>query len=325
MQLDSTCRDFIIKKFNNSEIKNTELIQNLWSNYGVLARVFLDGSDYSTIIVKHIKLDKKENHPRNWNTNASHQRKLKSYQVETNWYKNFNNFRDSFSYFPKLISSEVNETEIILILEDLDSIGFDKRIEYPDDKEIMLCLEWLASFHSKGFFTKENGLWEKGTYWHLGTRLDEFQSMEECKLKDSAEFIDKTLDLAKYKTIIHGDAKIANFCFSSDSSIVAAVDFQYIGKGCAMKDLVYFLSSVLDEDSIKIKSTEYIDQYFKLLEQYIKKYNVPIEFGELEREWRKLYDYAVADFERFLLGWMPTHYKLNNYTKEITENLISKF
>jgi len=209
------------------------------------------------------------------------------------------------------------------MLEDLDMIGYNKRIDRPKHKEIMICLEWLASFHSKGFFSSGKGIWDKGTYWHLGTRLEEFEAMEESNLKQSAEKIDRELDLAKYQTILHGDAKIANFCFSSDSGSVAAVDFQYIGKGCGMKDLVYFLSSVLEESTIGKHSAKYIDHYFKFLELYIDKYEVDIKFGEIEKEWRELYDYAVADFERFLLGWMPTHYKLNSYTKEVTENLIS--
>ena len=47
---------------------------------------------------------------------------------------------------------------------------------------------------------------------------------------------------------MHGDAKLANFLFTSDHSQVAGVDFQYVGGGCGMKDVAYLLSC-LDEDA----------------------------------------------------------------------------
>ena len=74
----------------------------------------------------------KDSHPRNWNTNSSHLRKLKSYEVEINWYKNYNSFRDENSYLPNLISSKNEKDHIIILLEDLDSSGYPKRIQYPD-------------------------------------------------------------------------------------------------------------------------------------------------------------------------------------------------
>ncbi len=36
--------------------------------------------------VKHVVLPEQAKHPKGWNTDISHQRKLKSYQVEINWY-----------------------------------------------------------------------------------------------------------------------------------------------------------------------------------------------------------------------------------------------
>ena len=86
--------------------------------------------------------------------------------------------------------------------------------------------------------------------------------MKESLLKEKASLIDKKLNTAKYKTIIHGDAKIANFCFAEDSTKVAAVDFQYVGSGVGIKDVVYFLGSVLNESELEKYSDELIGYYF---------------------------------------------------------------
>ena len=65
-----------------------EEIQELWSGYGAILRYRLTGSTCSTVIVKHVSLLDGENHSRGWNTDLGHQRKLRSYQVETAWYTN---------------------------------------------------------------------------------------------------------------------------------------------------------------------------------------------------------------------------------------------
>ena len=92
------------------------------------------------------------------------------------------------------------------------------------------------------------GLWECGSYWHLGTRPDELAALEDGPLKTTAPLIDQALRQSQFQTIIHGDAKLANFCFArhhntANGSTVAAVDFQYVGAGCGIKDVTYFLGS----------------------------------------------------------------------------------
>ena len=80
-----------------------------------------------------------------------------------------------------------------------------------------------------------------GTYWHLDTRPEEFEKIEHKQLKSKAHRIDEILKECEFQTIVHGDAKLANFCFSEHGEGVAAVDFQYVGRGCGMKDVTYFL------------------------------------------------------------------------------------
>lgn len=78
---------------------------------------------------------------------------------------------------------------------------------------------------------------ERGNYWHLATRRDEHLKMTNKQLQAAAEQIDQKLRQIKHQTLIHGDAKLPNFCFGNEA--VAAVDFQYVGPGCGLADLWY--------------------------------------------------------------------------------------
>ena len=49
--------------------------------------------------------------------------------------------------------------------------------------------------------------------------------MPEGALKQNAVAIATTLSDANYQTLVHGDAKVANFCFNENFSGCAAVDF----------------------------------------------------------------------------------------------------
>jgi hypothetical protein len=62
-----------------------------------------------------------------------------------------------------------------------------------------------------------------------------------------------------------------------------------------------------------------LDYYFSILQQ---KVDYRLDFNALETEWRELYAFAVADFVRFLKGWMPTHQKINSYSTKITEEIL---
>ena len=57
-------------------IEVVETIQNLWSGYDRILRIELEGTSSNTVIAKHIRMTSVENHPRGWNKDISHQRKL---------------------------------------------------------------------------------------------------------------------------------------------------------------------------------------------------------------------------------------------------------
>lgn len=166
------------------------------------------------------------------------------------------------------------------------------------------------------------GLWPQGTYWHLETRPDELEALNEPALKHAAHKIDKVLRDCRYHTIVHGDAKLANFCFSDDGTKVAAVDFQYVGGGCGMKDVAYFIGSCLGEDDCERQESRLLETYFTALQSALAVHQPEIDFEAVETEWRKLYPYAWTDFHRFLKGWSPGHWKLNSYSEKIAYEVV---
>ena len=155
-----------------------------------------------------------------------------------------------------------------------------------------------------------------GTYWHLETRPQELAVLDDQRLRAAAPIIDEKLNTCKYKTFVHGDAKLANFCFS-ESGQVAGLDFQYVGGGCGMKDVAYFIGSCLNERECERLETKILDTYFEHLQSEMNERNV-----DLETEWRSLYRVAWADFHRFLKGWSPGHWKINSYSERITAEVI---
>ena len=167
-----------------------------------------------------------------------------------------------------------------------------------------------------------DGLWESGTYWHLETRPDELEELDDLPLKSAAAAIDATLKASAFQTLVHGDAKLANFCFSADGSEVAAVDFQYVGGGCGMKDLAYFVGSCFHDGEAERREDEVLGFYFKELRGFLDSIGSDVCPDELEADWRPLYRVAWADFHRFMKGWSPGHWKLSDYSERITREII---
>lgn len=307
-------------------IRSASVIQSLWSGYGEIVRLELQGSAYPSVILKHIKLPEGGNHPRGWNTGLSHQRKIRSYQIEAHWYQDYAHRCDTSCPVPDCLAVNVVEDETVLLLTDLDAAGFNLRKENVTLEDINACLDWLASFHATFLNSPADGLWECGSYWHLDTRPDELAALEDARLRQAAPLIDQQLKQCRYQTLVHGDAKLANFCFTAAAPIpgVAAVDFQYVGRGCGMKDVAYFIGSCLHEDECQQLETPLLDYYFARLGQYVAGKHPAVDSDALEAEWRGLFDVAWADFHRFLKGWSPGHWKLNSYSEQLTRRVIER-
>lgn len=291
-----------------------EVIQELWSGCGKIVRINLDKASVESVVVKHVQIPRDKNHPRGWNTNIGHQRKLKSYKVETTWYEQYS--KRSNARLPDCIAIETKDDEVLMILEDLDLSGYHLRKSTLTWEEIAECLAWLAHFHASYLGETPDGLWDVGTYWHLETRPQELAVLKDQRLREAAPLIDEKLNSCNFKTFVHGDAKLANFCFAN-SGQVAGLDFQYVGGGCGIKDVAYFVGSCMNESECERLESQILDTYFNHLQNAMKERN-----EALETEWRSLYHVAWADFHRFLKGWSPGHWKINSYSERITSEVI---
>lgn len=277
--------DWIATATGARSARRAERIQTLWGGYGEILRVALDGGIAPTAIVKHVAP------PPHARDTVSDRRKRHSYGVEAAFYRELAPRCDDTCRVARLYASRVTGDGWLLVLEDLDAAGYRTRHDDARGAALDACLGWLASFHAR-FLGEPCD--ELGTYWHLATRRDELPVIADPAVRAAAPVLDAQLSAARFQTILHGDPKEANFCFTRDGRAVAAVDFQYTGRGCAMKDVAYLLHGRRDS------TAAHLDTYFRSFRAALAR-----DSGEIEAEWRALYPIAAADFARFLAGWRP--------------------
>lgn len=318
----SLINDLICKSTGAGSAALIDHIQSLWSGYGTIDRYALSQSSISSVVVKHINPPDITNHPRGWNTDIGHQRKLTSYQVEVAWYKDYASMCTPKCRIPKSLAIHESDEEKLLIMEDLQTAGFYSQRNHITIDHMKVCLSWLANFHALFLDIKPHHLWQTGTYWHLDTRPEELNKMDDMPLKKSASSIDALLRECPYQTLVHGDAKLANFCFNREGTEVAAVDFQYVGGGIGMKDVAYFIGSCLHEEDCDYYEQELLDHYFEVLEKSLKLNNKEVDFEVIHDAWRKLFPLAWTDFHRFLKGWSPGHWKINSYSERMAKQVL---
>jgi aminoglycoside phosphotransferase (APT) family kinase protein len=245
--------------------------------------------------------------------------------VELAWYQRFAGRCDDGCRVPRLLASQRRGDGCWLVLEDLDAAGFSRRCRQPAASEQQTCLGWLAELHATFVGSAPDGLWRVGTYWHLATRPDELATMRDERLRDAAARLDARLSSARYRTLVHGDAKPDNFCFSPRGAEVraAAVDFQYAGGGPGIRDVAYFLDAALGAEPSAAEADEALDGYFSALRAALARRAPDVDAAALEREWRSLYPAAWADFYRFLAGWAP-HHPPSAYARRLLEQAIDE-
>lgn len=384
--LAPTSRQLLLDATAATKCRLVERVQSLWSGYGQILRLEVLGGRLAaplSVIMKEVRPPggrKGEGgaHPRGWSSSLSHRRKLRSYAAEMHFYANQQLYAGEQCRVPAALGLKEDRDGWCFVFEDLDAAGFAQRRSSLSAEQCRPVLHWLARFHARHLTDRSlsvpaqtgapappsagernadgNGLWERGTYWHLATRPDELEVLSHSALRRHAAALDKRLAEARYFSIVHGDAKLANFCFTDDLGQVAAVDFQYVGGGVGVQDLAYFLSSCMGERQLQRHADQLVDLYFQELKRALTE-GQSLRGGQLsserpsqrvgqslgrgsptpaagaqsspridptavEEEWRSLYPIAWADFMRFLLGWAPGHTKVHGYSLALVEQAL---
>uniref|UniRef100_A0A7S4K565 CHK kinase-like domain-containing protein n=1 Tax=Odontella aurita TaxID=265563 RepID=A0A7S4K565_9STRA len=317
-------------------------LQQLWAGYGSV-RAFTavvhrrdsssPGSEEESVnlIVKRVRP------PPDDGTSVSHARKIRSYEIEANFYS---------KYAPRVRSSSgaecalpsayhVESSSSSSSSDPSPSFTFllsDLRSDFPvpdpyrmDGKRTEAALRWLAAFHAV-FWEDDEGaalgdddepsssLWECGGYWHLDTRREELERVsnrEWGRLKAGASVIDGRMRRsAEFRTVCHGDFKSANLLFRSDGSECAAVDYQYVGGGFGMKDVVMLLVSSVDSGTMchgkRERVLELLRYYREALAENLRSIGrVPADrvaaysFDAAVQH----YELCLMDYVRFMAGW----------------------
>lgn len=296
---------WIAHELGASEVHSAGSLQPLWAGYGDLFRIHVIGGPVSSAVVKWARP------PRQLN-DTSARRKRQSFDVESTFYRTVAPQCGSVCRVPRLLAARGGEQagEWVLVLEDLDAAGYTRRIDEPTGAALEAALRWLANFHARFLGEYVDGLWPVGTYWHLDTRLEELPAIEDSSLRHLAPRIAERLAGGAFATLVHGDAKDANFCFTPDGAEVAALDFQYVGRGCPMSDLAYLLYGRSDEPDDGLDHAR-LDAYFSHLHDALARRHDAdeIDVRAVESEWRRLYPVARLDFCRFLAGWRPAMWR----------------
>jgi hypothetical protein len=288
-----------------------ERIQSLWGGVGELFRVELVDGPAQTAIVKWAR-------PPATLNDVSSRRKRASFAVEIEFYRTLARRCDDTCRVAKFLAARVDEDEALLVLEDLDANGYAGRVDEANGAQLDAALAWLASFHARFLGERPRQLWPTGTYWHLDTRLDELAAIDDRVLREAAPAIAERLASATFQTVVHGDPKEANFCFGPSG--VAAVDFQYVGRACAMTDLAYLLYGRADEPESGIDQIR-LATYFAYLRKHLPE---TVDAAAVEAEWRSLYPIARLDFCRFLAGWRPAMWERDVRGQAFVRGMLSR-
>jgi len=287
------------------KIQNTPRTRRhgLWGGFGSAIHITLvspdDGEGDVRCVLKRITPGK--------GRGIGHRRKVESYLYEAQFYQEFS--PPPAAYFPNPIAISVQKesNSVLILLEDLLP-QYPESLDGYEGDSIESTIRWLAGFHAFHYEGEGSTIHDRqGSYWYLDTRPNEFENLRGQarwrRLERCARALSERLKTAgrperKHRTLLHGDAKAANFLHTSDETACAAYDFQYVGSGYGEQDLVMLL----------VSSAAYMDEETE--KEYLASYNEALcELCPKARESHTLeictmhYELALLDYVRFMAGW----------------------
>lgn len=310
--------DWIEEALGAPIVHPLEPVASLWAGYGRVVRVRTRGGGRGAAILKQVRF------PEQPKSDLGHARKVRSYRVERVFYEEHARHSEARARIPALLGARESEGEVWLLLEDLDEAGFSGRPLRSDARLVHAGLDWLAGFHAAHLGRAPTGLWPEGSYWHLATRPDELRAIAGRPLHGLAPALDRRLREAEFRTLVHGDPKLENFCATpSRTPSLAAFDFQYVGGGAGVRDVAYFIGSALPPRSVERELPSLLDHYFAALGRELavraRATGEAFDGAALEAEWRELVPIAWLDFYRFTLGWSPAWARSDVYAERLLE------
>lgn len=299
----------IVGQAGFTHVKNVTVIQSLWAGYGKLYRCQADGAH---LVVKHFAP------PRHAEDDSEdHLRKLRSYEVESAFYEKLSDkMIERGCIVPELVACIHDGSSIAIVMRDLEEQhgSFNvRRGNCMNMEEAKRLLSYMARFHSVNWMHERvDGLWPEGCFWQLGTRMDELEyldrSWERYGLdRDMALRIHELVTSLPHRTVLHGDAKAANFFWFSGGE-VGGYDLQYCGGGSPCRDLAYTLGCSMQERLIERHETELLRHYHDELTSHLSAKDAA---GFTFETMQDAYDLCVTDLVRFMCGsrwWGNTDY-----------------
>mmetsp|Transcript_25033 Transcript_25033/g.69034 ORF Transcript_25033/g.69034 Transcript_25033/m.69034 type:complete len:852 (-) Transcript_25033:3662-6217(-) len=171
----------------------------------------------------------------------------------------------------------------------------------------------------------------------LGKRLEEVAPIVGIKAHPFADAETKDSELSKYRTLIHGDPKHANFFFrktqesasGAERIEVGMIDFQWSGFGLAATDVAHHITSAVSSSNVCFggeRESYLLDHYYSCLSKALVKFGVGKDEVEVatsifpRETLQQQYEVAFLDICRIVFAYAWRRWKAEDEPTEESFN-----